>query len=78
MKSIQGIVTSLKADNTAKVSVERMWTHPIYGKAVKRHKGYACHYEGMSLAEGDVVEIATCVPVSKTKRFRVVRKVEKK
>ncbi|MCB9801235.1 MAG: 30S ribosomal protein S17 [Pseudomonadales bacterium] len=77
MKSIQGIVTSLKADKTAKVSVERMWAHPLYGKSVKRNKGYACHYEGIKLVEGDIVEIEACVPVSKTKRFRVVKKVEK-
>lgn len=76
MKSIQGTVTSLKTANTAKVSVERMWQHPMYGKSVKRNKGYACHYEGIQLAEGDVVEIEPCVPVSKTKRFKVVKKVE--
>lgn len=77
MKSIQGIVTSLKADKTAKVSVERMWAHPLYGKSVKRNKGYACHYEGIDLKEGDTVLIEACVPVSKTKRFKVVEKVEK-
>lgn len=78
MKSIQGTVTSLKTANTAKVSVERMWAHPLYGKSVKRNKGYACHYEGIDLKEGDIVAIEACVPVSKTKRFRVVKKVEKK
>lgn len=77
MKSIQGIVTSLKTQNTAKVSVERKWAHPLYGKSVRRNTGYACHYEGIELSEGDTVVIEACVPVSKTKKFRVVNKVEK-
>lgn len=76
MKTLQGKVTSLKNDKTAKVSVENLWTHPLYKKSVKRTKNYACHYEGIELREGDVVIIEATRPFSKTKRFRVVGKAE--
>lgn len=75
MKSIQGIVVSLKAQQTAKVEVTSMMAHPIYKKLVKKTKAYACHYENLDLAEGDEVVIAPTRPVSKTKRFKVVSKV---
>lgn len=76
MKALQGIVISLKTDQTAQVSVGRQWQHPLYKKSVKRTKTYACHYDNIKLAEGDEVLIAPCRPVSKTKRFKVVEKVE--
>lgn len=76
MKAMQGTVISLKNDKTAKVSVARLWKHPIYQKSVKRTKNYACHVEGINLQVGDMVVIEGCVPVSKTKRFRVISKME--
>lgn len=75
MKSIKGIVASLKTDKTAKVSVVRLWQHPLYLKSVKRTKAYACHYENIDLKVGDEVIIEATRPVSKTKKFRVVSKV---
>ncbi len=77
MKTIQGTVQSVKTAQTAQVSVARMWQHPMYLKSVKRTKNFACHFENMVLEAGDTVEIAPCRPVSKTKRFKVVKKVEK-
>lgn len=77
MKTLQGTVTSVKTPQTAQVSVVRQWQHPIYGKSVKRTKRYACHVVGdMQLVVGDEVVIAACPPVSKTKRFKVVEKIE--
>lgn len=76
MKTLQGIVKSLKNQKTAHVLVESQWQHPIYKKYVKRSKAYACHAEGIDLNEGDMVVIAETRPVSKTKRFKVVEKVE--
>lgn len=75
MKTIQGTVVSLKNAQTASVLVEWQWPHPIYKKFVKRSKKYACHYENLELAEGDIVTIAECRPVSKTKHFTVTGKV---
>ncbi len=76
MKTIQGIVTSLKTAKTATVVVNSRWQHPLYKKFVSRSKRYACHYEDMTLVEGDTVQIQECRPISKTKHFKVVSKVE--
>jgi len=76
MKAMQGTVVSLKNDKTAKVSVASLWQHPIYKKSVKRTKNYACHVEGLELQLGDKVLIKSTTPISKTKRFKVVSKVE--
>ncbi len=77
MKTIQGIVESVKTAQTAQVSVARMWQHPMYLKSVKRTKNFACHYADVTLEVGDVVEIMPCRPISKTKSFIVVKKVGK-
>jgi small subunit ribosomal protein S17 len=77
-KTMQGTIVSLATPNTAKVEVERQWQHPVYLKRVKRSKSYACHYEKIELALGDVVTIEECRPISKTKKFRIISKVEKK
>lgn len=76
MKTLQGVVSSLKQAKTVTVVVTNRWQHPIYKKYVKRSKKYACHYENVTLAEGDTVVIQECRPVSKTKRFKVMSKVE--
>lgn len=77
MKTINGTVTSVKNDKTAKVLVVRKWQHPVYKKYVKRSKNYACHVEGLSVKEGDNVIIEETKPISKTKHFRVVSIIEK-
>ncbi len=75
MKTLQGIVTSLKNDKTAAVTVTRRWKHPLYKKYVKRTKKYACHVEDIDLKLGDKVLIESCRPMSKTKHFKVVELV---
>jgi small subunit ribosomal protein S17 len=78
MKVMQGTVQSAKTAQTAIVTVERRWQHPLYKKYVKRTKNYACHVDAnMKVEEGDLVTIQECRPVSKTKRFKVTGKVEK-
>ena len=79
MKKLQGKVVSLKREKTASIEVVRMWIHPLYKKRVKRSKRYSCDYDPktLSLAIGDLVEIKECRPVSKTKKFKVINKVEK-
>lgn len=76
-KQLQGKITSLSTDKTAKVEIERQWQHPLYKKSVKRSKNYMCHYQGIELKLGDEVVIEECRPVSRTKRFRVINKVKK-
>ncbi|MBD3279098.1 MAG: 30S ribosomal protein S17 [Candidatus Pacebacteria bacterium] len=76
MKTIQGTVVSLKTAKTAAVLVTRQWQHPLYKKYVKRTKKHPCHYQGLELVEGDEVLIEPCRPMSKTKHFQVVAKIE--
>jgi len=76
MKDLIGKVSALSGINTAKVSIVRQWTHPLYKKSVKRTKYFACHTEMEGLEIGDVVKITACRPMSKTKRFKIVEKVE--
>jgi small subunit ribosomal protein S17 len=78
MKTMTGIITSLKNTNTATVTVTNKWQHPLYKKFVKRTKKYACHYENMQLTLGQHVSIEECPPISKTKHFRISEKVETK
>jgi small subunit ribosomal protein S17 len=70
-------VVSDKADKTVTVRVERRFKHPLYGKVVTQSKKYLAHDENNEYGEGDVVEIISSRPVSKRKRFRVVKLVEK-
>lgn len=73
MKTLKGVVTSLKNEKTATVTVSRRWKHPLYKKYVKRNKKYACHVEELDLELGDKVLIQACRPISKTKHFKVIK-----
>lgn len=73
MKILQGIVTSLKAQKTATVTVTREWQHPLYKKYVKRSKKFSSHYDDMNLELGQTVTIQEVRPMSKTKRFKVTQ-----
>jgi small subunit ribosomal protein S17 len=79
MKKLQGKVISLKMDDTVIVRVERKWAHPIYQKLVRRSKKYSCDFDkkNIELALDDVVEIQETRPLSKTKRFKVTKKIGK-
>jgi small subunit ribosomal protein S17 len=76
-KVLQGQVTSNKADKTVTVNVVRRFKHPLYGKVVTVSKKYLAHDENNEYGEGDVVDIIASRPISKRKRFRVIRLVEK-
>lgn len=76
MKQIIGTVISTKTANTAIVQVTQRWKHPVYGKIVNKKKNFACHVEKLKVAEGESVVIEECRPMSKTKHFRVIKKVE--
>lgn len=76
MKTFQGTITSLKNTKTATVSVTSSHMHPLYKKFVRSSKKFACHYEDIKLELGDEVVIEETRPLSKTKHFRVISKVE--
>ncbi len=70
-----GTVTSDKMNKTRRVEVERLVPHPKYGKFLKRRTVCHAHDEGNSTHVGDIVEIMETRPLSKLKRWRIVRVV---
>ena len=76
-KTKVGIVVSDKMDKTIVVAMEDFIRHPLYGKAVKRTKKVKAHDENNECQIGDKVRIMETRPLSKDKRWRVVKIVEK-
>ena len=75
-KVLTGVVVSDKMQKPVTVLVERQFPHPLYGKVIKRSKKYLAHDPEEKYKLGDVVEIIESRPISKRKRFRVLRLVE--
>ena len=75
-KTRQGLVVSNKMDKTVVVRIQRQVQHPLYRKTVLRSEKFKAHDE-MSCDIGDLVEITETRPISKEKRWRVSRIVEK-
>lgn len=73
----EGVVISNKMDKTVVVSVSRLVKHPRYKKFVKQRKRYKAHDEENRCNVGDQVLIAETRPLSKDKRWRVQKIVEK-
>jgi small subunit ribosomal protein S17 len=71
-----GVVISDRSDKTVTVSVERQFAHPLYTKQIKRTKKYQAHDESNECRVGDLVRIMETRPLSKTKRWRVLERVE--
>ena len=71
-----GKVVSAKCDKTITVLVETQRKHPLYKKRVKYSKKYVAHDENNVAKEGDTVRIAATRPLSKTKRYELVKVVE--
>ena len=69
---LQGTVVSDKNEKTVVVKVERRFTHPVMKKTVRSTKKYKAHDENNACKVGDVVRIAECRPMSRTKRFEVL------
>ena len=74
----QGVVASDKMDKTITVVVENRKRHPMYNKSMTTTKKLKAHDENNEAGEGDLVEIMETRPLSATKRWRLVRIVEKK
>jgi len=71
LRTLQGRVVSNKMQKTITVLVERTIKHPKYGKYIKRSTKLHAHDEENICQEGDVVEIAQCRPLSKTKSWQL-------
>jgi len=72
-----GRVVSDKMDKTVVVAVETLVRHPLYGRIVRRTSKFKAHDENNECRIGDVVEIVETRPLSKEKRWRVSRVIEK-
>ncbi len=76
-RTLQGVVTSDKSDKTLRVEVKRLFRHPKYGKIVRGRTVCHVHDEMNEGHQGDTVEIVESRPHSKSKRWELVRIVEK-
>jgi small subunit ribosomal protein S17 len=76
-RTLVGRVVSDKMQKTVTVLVERRVRHAVMGKTVTRSKKYHAHVEAGGIAQGDLVEIAECRPISRTKSWKVTRLIEK-
>ena len=72
----QGTVVSSKMDKTITVRIDRMVKHPLYGKFIRRKTVIHAHDGENKCLEGDFVEVEFGRPLSKTKRWRLVRIVK--
>jgi small subunit ribosomal protein S17 len=76
-RTITGIVTSDKMDKTVVVTVVRRVRDRRFHKFVTRRVKYKAHDEKNSCTVGDLVEIVEARPMSKTKRWRILRTITK-
>ena len=76
-KTRQGVVLSNKMDKTIIVAAKFKEKHPIYGKFISKTKKYYAHDEKNEVNLGDNVQIMETRPLSKLKRWRVVKIVER-
>ena len=74
---VSGIVTSDKMSKTRRVEINRLVKHPKYKKYVRRRTICYAHDEANESGTGDRVEIIESEPLSKLKRWRLVRVLEK-
>ena len=73
----RGYVVSDKMDKTIVVAVKDSVQHPLYKKILKRTKKFKAHDENNEAGVGDTVQIMETRPLSKMKRWRLLKIVEK-
>ena len=77
-RTLQGVVVSDKTAKTVVVRVDRRFTHPLDKKTIRRSKNYHAHDEDNQFKPGDMVWIEETKPISKLKRWIVIRGEHKK
>jgi small subunit ribosomal protein S17 len=75
-KVYSGKVVSDKMDKTVVVAVTRTFQHPLYKKTVRKITKFKAHDESNVCKAGDTVQIIECRPVSKDKRWEVIKVME--
>ena len=76
-KTRVGVVVSDKMDKTIVVAIKDNVKHPLYKKVIKRTYKLKAHDEEKACTTGDPVQVMETRPLSKDKRWRLVRRVEK-
>ncbi|MFH1060540.1 MAG: 30S ribosomal protein S17 [Pseudomonadota bacterium] len=76
-KTLTGVVVSDKMDKTVVVQVERLVKHPVYKKYVRRRNRFAAHDENNECHVGDTVLIRQSRPLSRMKRWRISKILER-
>ncbi|MEI6498659.1 MAG: 30S ribosomal protein S17 [bacterium] len=77
IKTKKGVIVSDKQDKTVVVSIVRVKTHPIYRKKFTVSTKIKAHDEENQYKTGEIVEIVECRPISRDKKFKVLRRIEK-
>ena len=75
-KTRVGVVVSDKMDKTIVVAIEDNVAHPLYNKIIKRTVKLKAHDENNECHKGDKVEVMETRPLSKDKRWRLVKVLE--
>ncbi|KAA0258464.1 30S ribosomal protein S17 [Deferribacter autotrophicus] len=73
----RGVVVSDRMDKSVVVKVETLKLHPKYHKFIRRSKKFMAHDENNECRIGDIVEIIETRPLSKRKRWRVSKIIER-
>ena len=76
-KTRVGKVVSNKMDKTIVVAIEDNVSHPLYKKIIKRTVKLKAHDENNTCGIGDRVEVMETRPISKDKRWRLIKVIEK-
>ena len=76
-RTIMGVVVSNKMDKTIIIRAERLVKHPVFHKYIKRHVKYKANDEGNIYNIGDRVLIVESRPLSREKRWRLRKIIEK-
>ncbi len=74
-QQLRGTIVSDKMDKTVVVKVDEKKRHPKYHKTYKVSKRYKAHDAENQYHIGDIVVIESCKPLSRDKKFMVVKKV---
>jgi small subunit ribosomal protein S17 len=72
-----GIVVSDKMNKTVVVQVENRYSHPMYSKTLIKTKKYLAHDELEEANIGDQVMVEECRPLSKRKRWKLIKILSK-
>lgn len=76
-ETLEGVVQSSRGDKTITVRVPMVVQHPKYGKFLRRDRVFRVHDEKNDAREGDRVAIRQSRPISKRKRWRLAKVIER-